>query len=399
MINASRKQAASDERIRRLEERLSRNDSGRNRNGEGNADERLRRISQQGVGRDSRNRFPPLREQGGRPNGRPPPRGNHDNAPAGLRCYKCEGLGHYANVCPNGNQGAAGGGATGGVAQDGNRPRCTYCDILGHLAVDCRRRIQNERSEPRAEASGPAQVNVAGVRVSSARVADNSKAGYSTYLEMSVEGVKHDFLLDTGCEASVVPASYVDCRGVQPSDVEIYAANGAHIPTLGQVNLELQLGDMFVHTNVQVSEHVTEAMLGIEWLTDSRAHWDLENGVITLEGNVFPLKWRPLGGRVCRNVARLTCPLGAFRKKRLKANSRPRKPGLQSKRVVPAVPADAEATTNVSPADALIPPVARRKRGRWRPRPVVDKESKNGGEELVRLKRHTGSSRQFGDFV
>ena len=81
--------------------------------------------------------------------------------------------------------GGAEGYATGGVAQNDNRPRCTYCDIPGHLAIDCRRRIQAERSRPRAEASGPARANVTGVRVGSARIVDKPKAGYQTYLEMS----------------------------------------------------------------------------------------------------------------------------------------------------------------------------------------------------------------------
>ena len=167
---------------------------------------------------------------------------------------------------------------------------------------------------------------------------------------------------------------------------------------------------------MQVSEHVSEAMLGIEWLSDLGANWDFENGVITLEGNAFPLKMRPFGGRVCRTRVKLADDVAAspggvigdgltgiwcaFRTKRLKANSRRKKPGLGGNRVISAtemVDAGTPASDPVSPADAPDSPVAKRKRGRWRPRPVIDDDSEE--EEVVRPKRQAGRPRRFDDFV
>jgi len=51
-----------------------------------------------------------------------------------------------------------------------------------------------------------------------------------------------------------------------------------------------------------VSEHVTEIMLGIDWLKENEVHWDFVRGEVTIQGEVYKLAARRTHGNWCRRV-------------------------------------------------------------------------------------------------
>ena len=71
------------------------------------------------------------------------------------------------------------------------------------------------------------------------------------------------------------------------------AANGSEIPIMGMVTLEATLGNNILQIRALVSEHVCDAMLGVDWLEDQGATWDFARGEIRIANTIYPLKSRP----------------------------------------------------------------------------------------------------------
>jgi transposase InsO family protein len=227
-------------------------------------------------------------------------------------CFKCNQSGHFSRMCPYGTSNGAARPAYSDRAAERPTARpfedslsrdiitCGNCGKRGHSTAVCRSRRPTESSPPDERPSGP---RANGIGSKWDHVWEEPKEGGKTYLEMKIEGQKHDFLLDTGCEISIIPASFVtDCK-LLPSNVKAYAANASEIPTLGKVLLHLQLDQYYIPTAMEVSPHVTEAMLGIDWLVKNDAQWDFQTSHIILKGKSFPLKIRPYAGQCCRVFA------------------------------------------------------------------------------------------------
>ena len=93
------------------------------------------------------------------------------------------------------------------------------------------------------------------------------------------------FLVDTGAEESVFPASIAERKKVRgPS---LVAANGSAIPTYGKRNITLQLGKgaSFVQ-NVWIAD-VTQPILGADFFTTQRLAIDLTNKrLVSLDGGL-----------------------------------------------------------------------------------------------------------------
>ena len=51
----------------------------------------------------------------------------------------------------------------------------------------------------------------------------------STHLALKLDGNSRSFLLDTGCERSLIPASFVPGYNLLPKDCNVVAANGTRI--------------------------------------------------------------------------------------------------------------------------------------------------------------------------
>ena len=80
---------------------------------------------------------------------------------------------------------------------------------------------------------------------------------------------------------------------LRPADYTLRAANETRIEILGcaQVPITTELYSLTV--DGIVTNHVTEVMLGADWLTDNNAQWNILNSTISLGGRIHELIVRP----------------------------------------------------------------------------------------------------------
>ena len=87
---------------------------------------------------------------------------------------------------------------------------------------------------------------------------------HSTYLKGTIGTKECDCLLDTGSEASLLPAVMLDPHVIVRTSQTLKAANGTVIPILGEASVKLRIGLFETSINGLVSEHISEVMLGID---------------------------------------------------------------------------------------------------------------------------------------
>ena len=109
------------------------------------------------------------------------------------------------------------------------------------------------------------------------------------YLETTFKQVKWSWLLDSGCDHSVLPYKLVRDEPLQFSDQTLYAANGSEIKVMGLVNINLEISGMKLPTSALVSNYVREPILGIDWLKANRSVWDFAEEKMTLQGKPINL--------------------------------------------------------------------------------------------------------------
>ncbi len=119
----------------------------------------------------------------------------------------------------------------------------------------------------------------------------------SVYLTMHLNGQDRAFLLDSGCDMTLLPLSYVKKYQVKPTIRTMRAANGADIPLAGEVRVLLFVGDLRIDTPALVSEFVSEGMLGHDWMRENNCYWGFRAGQMTIQGKTFELEGRgpPVG--------------------------------------------------------------------------------------------------------
>jgi len=110
-------------------------------------------------------------------------------------------------------------------------------------------------------------------------------------------------LLDTGSEASLLPASIVDPASIIRTTQTLKAANGTIIPVLGKVTMKMKIGEIETRVSGLVSEHIIEVMLGIDWLTTNGVVWDFDGSRISVGGRICRLYARSGDSKWCRRVA------------------------------------------------------------------------------------------------
>ena len=173
-------------------------------------------------------------------------------------------------------------------------PVCFGCGEPGHFRRECTRIRQ--RPAPTHEEAQP---------VSTARVmgaAGDDATSVEAYLEVKVNRRLHYCLLDTGCEVTVLPVRVLGNARVQPSPHRLLAANGTQIPIIGETRLAAQVGNQRIYITGLVSEHVSDVMLGIDWLRAQGVIWDFATGQIVLNGLPYRLVSRRDRELHCRRV-------------------------------------------------------------------------------------------------
>ena len=91
----------------------------------------------------------------------------------------------------------------------------------------------------------------------------------NVYITLVLAGKEIPCLLDSGCEATMVPRSMLTHRQIvnmTPTSRKVYAANDNPIQVEGKLQLPFFLGEQCIWTDALVSEDIEEVMLGIDWL-------------------------------------------------------------------------------------------------------------------------------------
>jgi len=107
---------------------------------------------------------------------------------------------------------------------------------------------------------------------------------HDAYLRVKLVENDCDCLLDTGSEVSIFAENVVDPSLIKDFNKALRAANGTEIPILGQATLSFKVGKYHIQETGLVSPHVQEPMLGIGFLVNSKAIWDLQKSTFYIAG-------------------------------------------------------------------------------------------------------------------
>ena len=118
------------------------------------------------------------------------------------------------------------------------------------------------------------EFRASGVRRGNVCASSGESSGLATYLKARVYDKELDCLLDTGSEVSLIPASLVLKSEIRPTDYTLKAANGTPIEVLGCAVIPITTDIYSSTVDGVVTDHVTEVMLGADWLSQNYAQWN-----------------------------------------------------------------------------------------------------------------------------
>ena len=154
----------------------------------------------------------------------------------GSVCYNCQQPGHYIRNCPYRQQSQApqqrNGSDTSGAYKSHAMQRDTWQSGGGQTSD-----FRNNYHEPE-----------------------------KVYLNIRLQGSNRQCLLDSGCDITVIPAKFVQRDRIVETTRTLLAANGTSIPILGSVTLKATVGRQMIEIRGLVTHHVTDIMLGVDWL-------------------------------------------------------------------------------------------------------------------------------------
>jgi len=178
-----------------------------------------------------------------------------------ITCYTCGEKGHGSKNCPNKRE----------------KGSCYNCGENGHYKSNCPhplvKKYFNKKEGYNAHLA-----------------AHGSDRKPSVYLDMKIDNVVYTFLLDSGCDRTLLPSKMVNKSYLRPTRCKVMAANGAQIPLVGEATVILKLGNLEISTEVLVSKHVAEGLIGNEWLTANNCCWQFGQDKIVVQNQTFTLK-------------------------------------------------------------------------------------------------------------
>jgi len=152
------------------------------------------------------------------------------------------------------------------------------CQGFGHMARNC------PKAEKKEEEATPAE-NVGGIKGPDTR----QMKDHLVYLKAWLGKKSVQFLIDTGCERSVTPRKLLGDSCLEPAECRLFAANGTVINVVGEVVMNVKVGELVLQTRFVVSDNITEPMLGVDWLRSNRMIWDFAKDILLINRKVFHL--------------------------------------------------------------------------------------------------------------
>ena len=113
---------------------------------------------------------------------------------------------------------------------------------------------------------------------------DTEESAQEVYIRMKLGDENICCLLDSGCQILIMPHSLVRGEVLYPPSKRMKAANDIEIPVLGEIEIDLELGPLILPTRFLVTDHVTEVMLGFDFLKSNKINWNFESDELSIQG-------------------------------------------------------------------------------------------------------------------
>jgi hypothetical protein len=119
--------------------------------------------------------------------------------------------------------------------------------------------------------------------------ASQSRRRRKAYLRLRVNGVWLLAVLDTGSDTTLLPESAVTGVELTRCSRKVLAANRTPIEVKGRATVEANIGRHQLRITGLVTSHVSEVLLGLDFLLDHDATWSVASGRIELDGHNYYL--------------------------------------------------------------------------------------------------------------
>jgi len=202
---------------------------------------------------------------------------------ASITCYKCGNLGHYSTTCQEPSASAK-------KFERRGQMRCYSCQGYRNMARNC------PKAAKKKEDATPAE-NVRVVQGPETRQMKEHPVYLNAYL--GKRGVS--FLVDTGCEQWVTPKRLNGDSRIEQAECRLFASNGTVINVIGEVTMDIRIGELVLPTRFVLSDNITEPMLRVEWLRCNQMTWDFAQDILIIGDKIHHLIPGE-GGGFCRRV-------------------------------------------------------------------------------------------------
>ena len=118
------------------------------------------------------------------------------------------------------------------------------------------------------------------------------ETGVPIYLPLSYGREPWLFLIDSGCERSIVPREMIKPAQVMESDEVLRTANGACMSTFGAARIPLHAADLIVTVDALVTEDIKSPILGADWMKQHEGVLDMKEGTLQVMGRKLQLQPR-----------------------------------------------------------------------------------------------------------
>ena len=115
-----------------------------------------------------------------------------------------------------------------------------------------------------------------------------------------MNGRLHHCLLDSGADASLIPAQLVDSRNVVSCEQHLTAANNTEIRIEGQVQVKIKIEGQTLSSTFLVSPNIDEIILGRNWLAQNSVIWNFGANRVAINGKRCKLYDQPKGVLRCK---------------------------------------------------------------------------------------------------